>query len=80
MKKNEKIKSQKGKSLSRRNFIRTVGAASAAFTIIPRHVLGGIGYTAPSDMINVAGIGVGGRGTSDIRAISDPDEVVQAKK
>ena len=69
MKKNGKIKSQKAKGLSRRNFIRTVGAASAAFTIIPRHTLGGIGYTAPSDMLNIAGIGVGGRGISDITAI-----------
>jgi hypothetical protein len=69
MKKNEKIKGQKTKSLSRRSFIRTVGAASAAFTIIPRHALGGVGYTAPSDMLNIAGIGVGGRGISDITAI-----------
>jgi predicted dehydrogenase len=80
MKKNEKTKSQKDKSLSRRNFIGTVSAASAAFTIIPRHVLGGIGYTSPSDLINIAGIGVGGRGASDIRAISDPDEIVQPQK
>jgi hypothetical protein len=50
MKKNEKTRSKKGKSLSRRNFIGTVGGASAAFTIMPRHVLGGIGYT-PSDLI-----------------------------
>ncbi|HEY5141550.1 MAG TPA: Gfo/Idh/MocA family oxidoreductase, partial [Methylococcales bacterium] len=69
MKKNGKTKSQKAKSLSRRNFISTFGAASAALTIIPRHTLGGIGYTAPSDMLNVAGIGVGGRGSSDISAI-----------
>jgi predicted dehydrogenase len=73
MKKNEKTRSQKGKSLSRRNFIGTVGAASAAFTIIPRYTLGGIGYTAPSDMLNVAGIGVGGRGSSDIIAICPPE-------
>ncbi len=72
MKKNEKIRGQKVKSLSRRNFIGTVGSATAAFTIIPRHVLGGTGYTAASDLINIAGIGVGGRGASNIRAISDP--------
>ena len=73
MKKNEKTKSQRAKSLTRRNFISTVGAASAAFTIIPRYTLGGIGYTAPSDMLNVAGIGVGGRGSSDINAICPPE-------
>ncbi len=80
MKKSEKKKSQKGKSLSRRNFIGTVGSATAAFTIIPRHVLGGTGYTAASDLINIAGIGVGGRGASNIRAICDPDETVQPQK
>lgn len=52
--------------ISRRNFIRTLGLASAAFTIVPRHVLGGSGFTAPSDKIYVAGIGVGGKGESDI--------------
>ena len=35
--------------------------------------MGGIGYSAPSDLINIAGIGVGGRGASNIRQISDPD-------
>ncbi len=73
MKKNEKTKSQKAKSLSRRNFISTFGAASAAFTIIPRYTLGGIGYTAPSDLLNIAGIGVGGRGVDDIQAICSPE-------
>ena len=73
MKKNDKSESQPGKSLSRRKFIGTVGTASALFTIVPRHTLGGIGYTPPSDLLNVAGIGVGGRGASDIRAISTPD-------
>jgi hypothetical protein len=46
-----KTKSQGDKNLSRRNFIGRVGAASAALTIIPRHVLGGVGYTAPRDLI-----------------------------
>lgn len=67
------MKEQKSKSLSRRTFIGKVGMASAAFTVIPRHVLGGAGYTAPSDMINVAGIGVGARGASIVQGICDPD-------
>ena len=77
---NEKTKSQKGKSLSRRNFIGTFGAATAVFTVIPRHVLGGRGYSAPSDMLNIAGIGVGGRGASNIRAICDPEIVIQPQR
>lgn len=71
--KKEKSGSQPNKSLSRRKFIGTMGAASAVFTIVPRHTLGGVGYTAPSDMLNVAGIGVGGRGASDIHAICPPE-------
>ncbi len=52
--------------LSRRTFIKQAGVAAAAFTIVPRFVLGGPGYKAPSDMLYVAGIGAGGKGESDI--------------
>ena len=52
---------------SRRNFIRNTATAAVGLWILPRHVLGGKGYTAPSDMLNIAGVGVGGKGTSDIR-------------
>ncbi len=73
MSENEKKENKKGTILSRRNFLGTASTAAAAFTIVPRHVLGGAGYQAPSDMINVAGIGVGARGAQDIQGISDPD-------
>jgi predicted dehydrogenase len=53
---------QGAKSRSRRAFLE--GAASAlAFTIVPRHVLGGAGYVAPSDKLTLACIGVGAQGT-----------------
>ena len=45
---------------SRRRFLGT-GAAAAAFTIVPRHVLGGAGFVPPSEKLNIAGIGIGGR-------------------
>jgi len=51
---------------SRRDFIRQAAVAAAGFMIVPRHVLGGSGFTAPSDKLVVAGIGVGGKGYSDI--------------
>jgi predicted dehydrogenase len=51
---------------SRRNFIKNSTLTAAGFMIVPRHVLGGKGFTAPSDKLNVAGIGVGGKGQSDI--------------
>jgi len=65
--------SEKQNGLSRRSFIGTVGAGVAAFTIVPRNVMAGRGYKQPSDMLNIAGIGVGARGASDVRGVADPD-------
>jgi len=56
---------------SRRDFLKTAATAAAAFMIVPRHVLGGNGFIAPSDKLQVAGIGVGGKGFSDINAFHD---------
>jgi len=53
-------------STSRRNFIKSSSLAAAGFMIVPRYVLGGKGYTPPSDRLMVAGIGAGGKGQSDI--------------
>src|SRR3954466_1169703 len=55
--------------MKRRHFISQAGLAAAAFTIVPRHVLGK-GYRAPSDTLYVAGIGAGGKGRSDIAAFA----------
>ena len=46
--------------MKRRDFITTGVSAAAAFTIVPRHVLGGKGFKAPSDKLNIASIGAGG--------------------
>ncbi|MDR2389294.1 MAG: Gfo/Idh/MocA family oxidoreductase [Tannerellaceae bacterium] len=67
------LKSKHGSaSFSRREFLGTM-AATAAFTIVPRSVLGGKGYTAPSDLVNLAAIGVGSQGGGDIQNIATPD-------
>ncbi|RYY37547.1 MAG: Gfo/Idh/MocA family oxidoreductase [Sphingobacteriaceae bacterium] len=58
--------SEKETNNSRRNFIKTGATAAAGFMIVPRYVLGGKGFIAPSDKLVVAAIGVGGKGTSDI--------------
>ena len=55
---------------SRRDFLKTGAVAATSFFIVPRFVLGGKGYTAPSDRLVVAGIGVGGKGESDIMNFS----------
>ncbi len=71
--KSKKSHKKSPNTLSRRDFIGKTAAATAAFTIVPRHVLGGPGFTAPSDMVNVAGIGLGNQGGSDIQNIATPD-------
>jgi len=48
--------------LTRRKFLKSSAAAAAAFYIVPRHVLGGPGYTPPSEVITRAVIGTGGMG------------------
>jgi predicted dehydrogenase len=68
--------------MKRREFLRT-GAASVAGalfapTIMPRRVLGGPGYRAPSDTVNVAGIGVGGQGMWNLAALMDQNIVALA--
>ena len=54
-------------SLSRRKFIQGSALAAAGFTIVPRHVLGGSGFTAPSDKLNIAAVGCGGKADVNIR-------------
>jgi hypothetical protein len=56
------------KRISRRQFVGNI-AAGAAFTIVPRHVLGR-GFRAPSDKLNIACIGCGGKGRSDIDGVA----------
>lgn len=58
-------------SSDRRKFIKNASASAAAFTIVPRFVIGGKGYTAPSDTLYIAGIGVGGKGQSDLTSIAE---------
>ncbi|HMR57865.1 MAG TPA: Gfo/Idh/MocA family oxidoreductase, partial [Cyclobacteriaceae bacterium] len=52
--------------ISRRSFIKKAALGAAAVSIVPRFVIGGPGYIAPSDTLYIAGIGVGGKGTSDL--------------
>jgi len=52
--------------MNRRKFLKGAAAAGLAVHILPRHVLGGEGQTAPSDKLNIAGVGVGGQGGGDL--------------
>jgi predicted dehydrogenase len=56
-----------GEKLSRRHFMGAA-AAAAAFTIVPSYVLGAAGRKPPSEKLNIAGVGIGGMGSSNLRA------------
>jgi len=60
---------------SRRTFVRTAAATAGLFTILPRHVLGGPRHTAPSEKLNIAGVGFGGKGDSDLSSVSSENIV-----
>lgn len=51
--------------ISRRKFVNTTAALAVGAMIVPRHVLGGPGYKAPSDRLNIAMVGTGGQGATD---------------
>jgi predicted dehydrogenase len=53
--------------LSRRSFIKTSSATLAGITVLPSTVIAGLGHKAPSDKLNIAGIGVGGRGFGNLK-------------
>ncbi|MGB3618714.1 MAG: Gfo/Idh/MocA family oxidoreductase [Catalinimonas sp.] len=61
--------------MNRRTFLKGSAMTAAAFTIVPRHVLGGPGYTAPSDKLNIAGVGVGGMGKVNLKNLASQNIV-----
>jgi hypothetical protein len=61
--------------ISRRKFIGNSALAAAGFTILPSTVISGLGHKAPSDKLNIAGVGVGGRGFSALRAMESENIV-----
>ncbi len=56
--------------ITRRDFLTATAATTAAFTIVPRHVLGGNGQTPPSEKLNIASVGAGGMAANNINACS----------
>ena len=63
--------------MKRREFLRNsvAGAALTGLMTVPRHVLGGQRHTPPSEKLNIAGIGVGGRGHEDLLSVSSENIV-----
>ncbi|MBK9389008.1 MAG: Gfo/Idh/MocA family oxidoreductase [Bacteroidetes bacterium] len=76
----------KSEKINRRKFMGTAAAASLAFSVVPRKVLGGPGYVAPSDKLTIAYIGCGTQGLREmvpllenpaiqIVAVADPNKM-----
>jgi predicted dehydrogenase len=61
--------------VSRRKFLSTTAVAAAGITLAPRHVLGGGKFVAPSEKINVAIVGCGGQGQTNVRALFQQADV-----
>ncbi len=72
---------------TRRQFLQAAAVASSAFALVPRSVLGGPGQKPPSEKLNIAGVGVGGMGRSNLKqcaaenivALCDVDQNYAAK-
>jgi predicted dehydrogenase len=67
---------EKSKNITRRKFIGTSGAVAAGLTIVPGTVMSGFGHRAPSDKLNVAAIGIGGMGNTNIRNVEKTENIV----
>jgi predicted dehydrogenase len=63
------------RSVSRRELMKSGAAAATAFTIVPRHVLGGAGFVAPSEKITLACIGFGTQAIREIGGVLASPEV-----
>lgn len=61
--------------MNRRRFLGYAGASAAAFTIVPRHVLGGANHVAPSEKITLAYIGCGTQGLTEMVNLLPQPEV-----
>lgn len=64
------------RSLNRRQFLGTSATALAGITILPSRVVSGFGYTAPSDKLNIAGVGIGGMGQHVLRPLAETENIV----
>ena len=69
------LQDKPGKNIPRREFIKNSVVSLAALTIVPRHVLGGNGFVAPSDKINIGLVGAGGRSIGIISDLFTLDDV-----
>jgi len=66
---------EKRPGINRRKFVEVAAGSALAFTILPRHVLGGKDFTAPSDKITLAYIGIGTQGIRELLPMLAVDQI-----
>jgi len=66
---------KKSKGLSRKDFLKTSSIAAAGLSILPGYAMAGRGHKAPSDKLNIAGIGVGGMGRANLHNLKSENIV-----
>jgi predicted dehydrogenase len=64
------------KTISRRGFIGTSTVALAGLTIVPANAVSGLGHIAPSDKLNVAGVGIAGMGRGNLANVAKTENIV----
>jgi hypothetical protein len=64
------------KNITRRSFIERTGAVAAGLTILPGSVMSGFGHRAPSDKLNIAVVGIGGMGNSNLKNVKGSENIV----
>ena len=70
------MKNSTSKTMSRRRFIGNSTLASAGFMIVPAHAVSGLGHIAPSDKLNIAGVGIAGMGRGNIANVAKTENIV----
>ena len=67
---------ENSKNITRRDFIGKTGSLAAGLTILPSTVISGFGYRAPSDKLNIAIVGIGGMGKSNLKNVAHTENIV----
>ena len=63
------------KKQTRRNFLKKSAVADTAFTVVPSMAVSGFGHVAPSDKLNIVGVGIGGKGHANLKAMR-PENII----
>src|ERR1035437_2895688 len=67
---------ENSKNITRRTFLGPTGAVAAGLTILPSSVVSGMGHKAPSDKLNIATVGIGGMGNTNLKNVSATENIV----